>query len=215
MPDMSTASHPSCLNLSAEKFATALPRPNVLVRSVAGLLGIPLAADINSPEDTGTMLRDGDARAAVVVQTNPVIAAAYSDEFDSVLLLRIPDKQCAATELNIGTRLIAVFNYRTGPMPRDITFGERAGNRFQNAEPLIGDLLSDDLLQLQKLKDEIPEAEWNRAARLGEETLRERPRLHRLHRPGSTHRVAGDLLITILAAVIIVVALVIGLWQFA
>jgi hypothetical protein len=213
---MSTASNPACLTVSAEKFSTTLPRPNFLIRSAAGLLGIPLASDIYGKEAFDVLLQDGDARAAIVVHTDPVTVAAYSDEFDAVILLRIPEEQCVGLNPRIGSKMIAVFNYLPSlNTPRDIFMGEQAGGEFRNAEPLIGDLLSDDIDRLQELRESISEAEWERARQLGEAGISARPNLYRLHKPGSTRGIAGDLWIMILASVFFIAALVVGLWMFA
>ena len=213
---MSDASNPAGLTVSERKYDIALPQANLLVRLVTGISGIPLPRDLCSSDSVDQLLRDGDARAAVVVGTNPTLVAAYSDEFDSVIILKIPPSQTTDIDLRMGTRLIGVFNYLGSVnTSRDISFGEHATSRFRNAEPLIGDLLSDDVTRLMELKQCISEPEWRRAQQLGEARIQERPNLYRLHRPGSTRTIKGDTLIAVIVAVLLVGALVVGLWMFA
>lgn len=214
---MSTASHPAQLSVSSAAFRRALPRPHPLIRLLTRFVHIPLASEIYDEDIFEPLLRDGDARAAVVVETVPPTVAAYSDEFDAVILLRIPPAQATHYNLRDGQRLIAVFNYLRGlSSPRDIQFGPHAlGDTFRNVEPLIGDLLSDDTARLNQLRAEIPDEEWARAEELGRDRLRTRPNLFRWHQPGSTQTIAGDLPKMILAGVVFVVLLVVALWQLA
>ena len=214
---MSTASNPARLRISAEKFSIARPRRSFPVRFLSDLLGIPLRSEMITQEDYEEMLRDGDARAAVVVSTSPTTVAAYSDEFDAVILLRIPESQCYNGNLTSESRLIAVFNYfgGIGTTSRDIQPGDCSTGQFINAEPLIGNFLSDDVERLTELQQSIPESEWQRAAELGHAALATRPNLYRLHHPGSTREVAGDMWIAIAVAVFLVLGLVVALWKFA
>ena len=90
----------------------------------------------------GEQLDVGDSRAAVVVSENPCLIAAYSDDFDGVLMLRYEDRVRERFGLELGARLVAVFFYSLGKHPeQDIILGPASTNMFSGCHPVIADLL--------------------------------------------------------------------------
>jgi len=112
----------------------------------------------------GECLKYGDARAAIVGSLQPLVVAAFSDEFDSILALRFPDAMVEHFSLAVGQRLIAVNAYgRHGQSPaRDIVQGPNARTLWGNFVPTIAEFFSDDLGRIKRLHSTISEPEWNR-----------------------------------------------------
>jgi iron-sulfur cluster assembly accessory protein len=118
-------------------------------------------------------LMNGDSRAAVVVSAAPLLVAAYTDELDCVALLRFPGELVSEYGLRVGSRLLTVNTYdRGGRRAGDLEPGPGTYDRYTNFAPLIADFLSEETARLQQRKQQIDEAEWQRAYDLGRESLR-------------------------------------------
>ena len=118
----------------------------------------------------------GDSRAAVVVSTEPLLIAAYTDEIDCVALVRFDDSLVSEYGLEIGSRLITVnfyYDIENVPYESDLVPGPAATGRYGNFTPLIADFLTDDVERLDNLKAEISEDEWLRTESLGQKYLAE------------------------------------------
>ena len=61
----------------------------------------------------------GDTQPAVVVSTNPLLIAAYSDEMDAVVMLRFPNEFAEQYNLSVGTRLTTSNVYFNGAAVAD------------------------------------------------------------------------------------------------
>ena len=192
---MSTASNPGFFTLSDARLAALQPElvPGISLRRLAWQ-----AAGLVAPgfdlgevrERLAVALRDGDCRAAVVVSDRPLRVAAYSDEFDAVVLLAFPDRLADEHGLTVGSRLVAVLNYER-TTHRDITPGPASTGTFGGVWPLVAEFLTDDAAKLDAVRRRIPEEEWQRAESLGQEKLRiggpvrdGRPRYSRFHAGG-------------------------------
>ncbi|MEZ6189540.1 MAG: hypothetical protein R3F62_31640 [Planctomycetota bacterium] len=122
-------------------------------------------------------LRHGDCRAAVVVSSDPLLIAAYTDELDCAVLLRFPVELAAAYGLEVGSRLLAVTTYaRQGERAEDLKPGPRASGEVRNVLPLIAEFLVDDLEAVEARKAQISEDEWRRAGRRARTALRRQPK---------------------------------------
>lgn len=125
-------------------------------------------------------LQHGDAQPAMVVTTEPLVVAAYSDDLDDVILLEFDQKIGRDLNLTRGKRLVSVNTY--GPMSErdiapDVQFGPKSTQVWGNAHPHIANFLSDDQKRLMQLEQSIAADEWNRLKqRLSE-------RLTRPHKP--------------------------------
>lgn len=129
-------------------------------------------------------LQHGDSRAAVVVDADPLLVAAYTDELDCIAMLRFPAEVRAAYGLAVGSRLLTVNTYgRESAYGKDLIPGPNRFDRWACFHPIIAEFVSDDLSRIEARKAQIPEAEWERAAGLGAEYLRAKPGVARDGRP--------------------------------
>src|SRR5579884_1143605 len=68
----------------------------------------------------------GDTRAAVVISTDPLLVAAYSDDLDCVVVLKFPAEFVDEYQLHVGSRLLTVNLYTRGRWRPDIKRGQYA-----------------------------------------------------------------------------------------
>ena len=128
---------------------------------------------------------------AVVVSESPCLIAAYSDEFDGVIVLRFEEAVRQRFGLTDGARLVVVFFYGEGKyLDSDIIPGPSSSGSFASCHPLIADFLSDDVVRIMARNAEIDPEEWERAEKLGREYLRIRPGLARDGKPLKVGRAA-------------------------
>jgi hypothetical protein len=117
-------------------------------------------------------LMEGDARAAVVVRTAPLLVAAYSSDIDCVVMLHFDDSFVRDYSLKAGTRLLTVNLYaslRRNQYRDDLHPGAGSSEQFGAVSPLIADFLTSDTHSLKAAKAGIAEQEWQRALQLGED----------------------------------------------
>jgi len=130
-------------------------------------------------------LWNGDSRAAVVLGRSPLLVAAYSDEFDAVVVLRF-DQRLVDVHVEQGDRLLTVNTYRRGAaVARDIAQGPYSSHAYANFHPVIADFVAADRLRVERRKAAIAEPEWARAWQLGQQHLATRPGAFR---DGTPHR---------------------------
>jgi hypothetical protein len=117
----------------------------------------------------------GDTRAALVIQTQPLIVAAYSSDLDQVVLLRFPEPfgQRAVQKFHLrpASRLISPNGYGDGVPVSDLT-PDPSRTRWTNFQPNIGEFLSTDRERLDYLHSNIEEDEWARCAELAAERMK-------------------------------------------
>ncbi|KAJ6490365.1 hypothetical protein C8R47DRAFT_468013 [Mycena vitilis] len=102
-------------------------------------------------------LKYGLAEPGVVVSVTPdwVKVAAYTCEFDTIVVLGFPTKAVdlvapSKTRPTVGTRVLVVsqFTYRGSPSTQgvqaDITMGPRSLDKWHNFHPLVAQFVSDD-----------------------------------------------------------------------
>lgn len=120
-------------------------------------------------------LWNGDSRAAVVLSTQPMLVAAYSDDFDAVVVLRF-DPRTLDTYVQPGSRLLTVNTYfRGNTVARDIVRGPYGTGPWANFHPVIVDFVAADLGRVERRKATIAEPEWQRAWQLGQDHLVKQP----------------------------------------
>lgn len=131
----------------------------------------------------------GDARAALVIEVDPLVVAAYSDEIDCVVMLRFPDAVRDAFNFQPGLRLLAVNLYRsrTHGLAIDLVPGPRDSKLWGNFIPFIGEFFSEDWDRIEKLKAKISEDEWQRCWDLAWSYHDARPGVWRDGLPRSAH----------------------------
>ncbi len=118
-------------------------------------------------------LLDGCAHAAVVINTKPLLVAAFSPELDSVAMLHFPDVLVVRYNLTRGSQLLSVNTYimntkqTHGKVKSDFILSQSRNLNYFNFRAYVADFLTDDLGRLKKRKQEIPSDEWARAEALG------------------------------------------------
>ncbi len=80
----------------------------------------------------------GDTQPAVVVSTEPLMIAAYSDEMDAVVMLKFPDEFVEKYSLSVGDRLTTSNVYfnadRCAP---DVFVGEKYSRQYEDFMPIV------------------------------------------------------------------------------
>ncbi len=134
-------------------------------------------------------LRRGDGRAAVVVSISPLLIAAYAGELDCIAMLRFADQFAQKYDLRAGSQLLAVNLYLEWNFfpPEDLNPGPRSTGKYGNFAPLIAEFLTGDLNLVEQAKAGINRAEWQRAATLGKEYLKQNGERARDGRPLLCH----------------------------
>lgn len=118
-------------------------------------------------------LHFGDSQPAVVASLQPLLVAAYSDEFDAVVMLKFNDGLAVEHGLTRGSRLLSINTYLEDPkLGRDIDPGPAASKRYSTFWPTIADFITDDLDIVKKKKADIPAELWDRANELAAHLLR-------------------------------------------
>lgn len=120
-------------------------------------------------------LWNGDSRAAVVLSVEPLLVAAYSDDFDAVVVLRF-DPRPVDVPLQVGSRLLTINTYFSGgTTASDIVRGPRASQTWSNFHPVIADFVAAERGRVEGRKATISEPEWQRTWLLGQQHLGTRP----------------------------------------
>jgi hypothetical protein len=117
-------------------------------------------------------LQTGDSRAALVVSINPLLIAAYTDEFDCIAMLQFSQQLLSKYDLAVGKRLLTVNIYQPkGSLANDLEHGSASFRRYFNFSPLIAEFLSFDYDRIEQRKAEISENEWKRTLELAQTYL--------------------------------------------
>ena len=122
----------------------------------------------------------GDTQPAVVVLTEPLVIAAYSDEMDAVVMLRFPSEFVAKYGLTPGTRLTASCVYFSGEqVAADIFVGERYLRRWVDFMPIVQLFLGKGDEKIRAKTALFGEDVWSRVAEMADAYLYEHPDLFR------------------------------------
>lgn len=110
----------------------------------------------------------GSVEPSVVMCTNPLLIAVYSEDMDAVLVLQFPQAYREKYSLSVGDKLISVNTYGNGrPLAKDIFVGEGYTHTWTDFTPHIADFLSNDNTRIKFLKDSIPNEHWEYVKSLG------------------------------------------------
>jgi hypothetical protein len=128
LDDSTKASDPGRISLSHDKLQKFLPElygvRGLIGRIRARFGGFPVLVYLEE------QLQHGDSRAAVVVATDPLLVAAYTDELDCVALLRFSEDLVDEYSLKVGTRLLTVNTYKNNMVfDPDLDHGPKAVER--------------------------------------------------------------------------------------
>lgn len=181
----SYATDPGLLRLSHAKFRRFHPEfygvtgvLNSVVNGLCGRFGTVGFLRTRAEEQ----LMYGDSCAAIVLSTELLLIAAYSDDIDCVTVLYFPQELVKDYELATGMRLLTVNTYGEDIAP-DLTPGPHALSEWKQFHPLIAEFLTDDQQRLAQRKAEISEEKWQRVYDLGQDYLRKHPGMARIGRP--------------------------------
>ena len=153
-----------------------------VLSAISAFIGPPLAGTKKSVRQH---LQTGDTNAAMVVQLDPLLVAAYSEDLDAATLLVFPPVAVDTTGLSVGTRLTSVNLYQGQGQPEDdLVTGLGNSGQWSDFSPLIGEFVSDDTARLAELKAAIPPEQWTRLAELAADYRRRNPDRARDGRPG-------------------------------
>lgn len=148
------------------------------------LLSPELENDRDAVERIKWYLWDGDSRAAVVMSIDPLVIAAYTDEFDAVALLAFPPELVKRYALKPGYKMLTVNTYELGEgSASDLEKVESFGSRYRNFTPLIAEFLTRDATRVNERKRQIPREEFDRANLLGERAMKRAATRYRNGRP--------------------------------
>lgn len=130
-------------------------------------------------------LARGDSRAAIVLDPERAVVAAYTDELDCVVLLQFDPQLARLHGWQEGSRLLTVNLYvpRQHGLAGDVKPGPADTGTYGNFRPMIADLLTDDQRRLADRKAQIDEAEWQRTLLQGRHAWHDERRTPRDGRP--------------------------------
>lgn len=139
-----------------------------------------------TPRDMiATILQHGDSQPAIVISMRPLLVSAYSDEFDGVVILDIPEPLKESYKLQLGTRLLTCCFYgQDDKVQGDIITGAGFSKRWQLFMPVLADLCSGDYPRIRQLKQKIDENNWHKAWYMGLAYRRQKPGWVRFGIPG-------------------------------
>lgn len=126
------------------------------------------------------ILKFGDTQPAVVVSTNPLLVAAYSDEMDAVVMLQFPAELAAQYNLATGSRLTTSnVYYNTGKCADDIFPGAGFSCNYSDFTPVVQLFIGK---KDEKIKEKVglfDEALWEQVGCKADEYIMAHPGLRR------------------------------------
>jgi hypothetical protein len=160
------ASDPGRIRLSRRRFRQLEPT----ARGIRGFFWLYSEDGRTWQERIDEHLQQGDSRAALVFSVEPLIVGAYSDEFDSTVMLEFPTWLNRVHRLQVGSKLLTVNTYSfMGGLAPDMMKGANGMTQFANVHPLIADFYSDDRDRIAARKCEIDDVEWERCLQTGKD----------------------------------------------
>ena len=104
----------------------------------------------------------GDTQPAVVVSTQPLLIAAYSDEMDAVVMLKFPAEFVEKYNLSVGDRLTTSNVYFEGnECASDISVGENYSRQYTDFMPIIQLFLGKNDDKIRAKTELFGEVIWN------------------------------------------------------
>ena len=122
----------------------------------------------------------GDTQPAVVVSTEPLLIAAYSDEMDAVVMLRFPTEFVEKYGLSVGSRLTTSNVYFTGSRcAPDIFAGQKYSCQYVDFVPFVQLFLGKKDEKIQEKVNLFNEDVWNTVTEKATEYVKLHPDLYR------------------------------------
>ena len=173
-------------NLTLSDFKLKMLRPDLYgigatFKRVLSKLGVGCSAR----DMILSILAAGDSQPAIVVSLKPLLVSVYSDEFDAVVILDIPETQREPYALRLGTRLMACCFYgQDERVQKDIVVGPGYSKRWQIFMPVLADLCSGDYDRIRQRKQMFSEDDWHKAWYMGLAYRKMKPGWVRFGLPG-------------------------------
>lgn len=127
-------------------------------------------------------MNDGDLSTGIVMSTDPLLVACYSEDFDAVVMYCYPTELGTKMGWSAGTRLLTV-NWYDGygkiKKNKDIDRGSRSNNKFKTVGPLVAELYTDNKERVARKKSEIPDEMWQYTEALGRQYMKAHPGMAR------------------------------------
>jgi hypothetical protein len=134
--------------------------------------------------EIGDILIHGGSGPALVMATDPLLIASYSQNIDCVAMLRFPNYLVREYNLRCGSRLLTVLNAYIGDrLARDLEHGPDSRRDCTNFLPFVADFLTDDLEQLAERKAGVAERWWTWTQKLGKRYIQKHGHKARDGRP--------------------------------
>ncbi len=105
----------------------------------------------------------GDTQPAYVLSTEPLRIAAYSDEFDAVVVLDFPSEFVEKFNVTAGMKLTSSVTYFTdGRIPDDLFPGEDTTGRYSDFMPIIQLFLGKNDAKIMEKTSLFDDGEWKK-----------------------------------------------------
>ncbi|MCP4504112.1 MAG: hypothetical protein GY822_29655 [Deltaproteobacteria bacterium] len=120
-----------------------------------------------------THLAFGECAPALVVDTEPLLVAVFSEKLDAVVVLRFDDEVLCAKEIEVGARLLGIIQHDSDIAAADLLESTMLNRNtgWTNFKPLIADFLSRDVLLIAKSVLELPSSSWTRCEELSQDFM--------------------------------------------
>ena len=142
-------------------------------------LGDKMRADMQI-QNVAPWLLEGDSQPAVVVNADPFVIAAYSDEFDAVVMLEFPKELYGQYSLSVGSRLVTSCIYLEGDvLAGDIFPGPNGGNKYQEFVPIVQLFLCKNEDKAKENVSLFSEDHWRYVESLAKECVAAHPDVRR------------------------------------
>ena len=142
-------------------------------------LGKKMRADMQI-QNVAPWLLEGDTQPAVVVGADPFVVAAYSDEFDAVIMLEFPKELYGQYSLSVGSRLVTSCIYLEGEkLAADIFPGPAGRREYEEFVPIVQLFLCKNEDKAKESVSLFSEDHWSRVERLANEYASLHPGMRR------------------------------------
>lgn len=140
-----------------------------------------------SKKDVADYICNGDSQPAMVVSLEPLLIAAFSEDFDAVVILKFPNEYVLEYNLELYSRLIIINTYNEfdiNGLAKDIYVGDKYKDSHEelywaDVNPIIACFITDDQDILDNHSQQIPEETWGYVKQLGCEYLDKHPNQYR------------------------------------
>lgn len=137
--------------------------------------------NIDTWQNIDRQLNDGDIQPALVMSTEPLLVACYTDDMDAIAMLCFPGELGRKMGWTAGRQLIVTAAYNNPFMKanKDLDCCPRNSGNFKAYGPIIADLYTDNTERLERKKQEIPAEKWAYVEALARQYMANHPGMAR------------------------------------